>query len=306
MRRFTLGNLSVADDLPCRVLAEIGNNHNGSVETAHALIDMAADAGADAVKFQRRHTRTLYSQALLDRPYDNPVSFGPTYGAHREALELNIVEYPDLIAHAHRRGLAFVCTAFDEESVWDLSHLAVDAIKIASGGATDFQLIEEAVASTIPVILSTGGCTEADIIAAHIELMSGRSDAMLLHCTAAYPAAFHELDLRYLTRMRVLFPETVIGWSSHDNGIAMAVLAYALGARLIEKHITLNHTMKGTDHAFSLEPMGLKKLCRDLARAHVALGDGQKRYYDSERQPIAKMRRRQTPEGMRITGEVDA
>ncbi len=301
MRTATLNHRPIADDMPCYVLAEIGNNHNGDLGTAHALIEMAGEAGADGVKFQRRNNNRLYSQALLDQPYDNPVSFGPTYGAHRAALELPITAYPELVTHAHRRGLGFVCTAFDEESVRDLTYLNVDAIKIASGGARDFRLIQAAVATNLPLILSTGGCTEQDIVQAH----EWAPDAILLHCTASYPAAFHELDLRYLRRMRVLFPETVIGWSSHDNGIAMAVLAYAFGARLIEKHITLNHTMKGTDHAFSLEPPGLHKLCRDLARAHTAMGDGQKHYYDSERKPIAKMRRRETPAGMRITGEVD-
>jgi N-acetylneuraminate synthase/sialic acid synthase len=301
MRTFTLNGRRLADDEPCFVLAEIGNNHNGSPATAHALIDMAADAGAHGVKFQRRHNRTLYSQALLDQPYDNPVSFGATYGAHREALELNLAEYPDLLDHAHRRGLAFVCTAFDEESVQDLAHLGVDAIKIPSGGAWDAALIVAASTTGLPLLISTGGCREGDVRL----VQEWAPEALLLHCTASYPCAFSELDLRYLTRMRVLFPETVVGWSSHDNGIAMAVLAYALGARLIEKHVTLNHTSKGTDHAFSLEPPGLHKLCRDLARAYQALGDGQKHYYESERKPIAKMRRRLTPAGLRVTGEVD-
>ncbi len=301
MRSFDLAGRLITDSTPCFVLSEIGGNHGGDVETARKLIDMAADCGADGVKFQRRHNATLYTATLLNQPYDNPVSFGPTYGAHREALELPLRVYPELMHHARLRGLAFVCTAFDEASVADLAGLQVDAIKIASGGVTDAPLIRAAVRTGLPVLISTGGCEEADILRAH-ELAP---QALLLHCTASYPAAFEELNLRYLRRLRALFPDTVIGWSGHDNGIAMALLAYGYGARLIEKHVTLNRASKGTDHAFSLEHSGLEKLCRDLRRAHIAQGDGEKHYYESERKPIAKMRRRPTPDGMRITGEMD-
>ena len=149
--------------------------------------------------------------------------------------------------------------------------------------------------------MSTGGCAPWQIADAQAEAPA----AALLHCTASYPCEFAELNLRTIGWFQRTFPDTLIGWSGHDSGIAMAVVAYTLGARIIEKHITLNRAMKGTDHAFSLEPAGLKKLCRDLARAHVALGDGVKRYYDSERKPIAKMRRRMTVDGLKITGEAD-
>jgi sialic acid synthase len=302
MRSFDLAGRLITDASPCFVLAEVGSNHGGDVKVADQLIDMAADCGADGVKFQRRHNATLYTATLLNQPYDNPVSFGPTYGAHREALELPLRVYPELMHHARLRGLAFVCTAFDEASVDDLAGLQVDGIKIASGGVTDTPLIRAAAQTGLPVLISTGGCEEPDIVRAH----EAAPDALLLHCTASYPAAFNELDLGYIVRLRTLFQNTVIGWSGHDNGIAMAMMAYAFGARLVEKHITLNRAMKGTDHAFSLEHSGLEKLCRDLRRAHVAQGDGEKHYYESERKPIAKMRRRPTPDGMQITGELDA
>jgi N-acetylneuraminate synthase/sialic acid synthase len=296
----------VGDDELCYVLAEAGNNHQGQVDLAHQLIDMAADGGAHGVKFQRRTNATLYSQALLDQPYDNPVSFGPTYGAHRAALELPLDAYHRLAVRAHRRGLGFVVTAFDEQALDDLRQVAVDAIKLPSGAATDEALVRAAVEATtalrVPLIVSTGGCREPDIV----RLQGWAPSAIILHCTASYPCAFDELDLAYLKHLRVLFPDNVIGWSAHDNGIAMALIAWAWGARLIEKHITLNHTMKGTDHAFSLEREGLRRLCRDLARAPEAAGDGHKVYYESERGPIAKMRRRATPDGWRITGEHDA
>jgi N-acetylneuraminate synthase/sialic acid synthase len=301
MRRFLIRDTIITDDSPCYLICEVGNNHQGSPAIARKLIDAAADAGAQAVKFQRRNNLTLYTQALLDQPYDNENSFGPTYGAHRAALELPLVEYPALIAHAHDRGMDAICTAFDEGAVDDIVAAGFDGLKLPSGAVTDLALIDHATRSGLPLIISTGGCLGTDIATAweHAPM------AAFLHCTASYPCDFAELNLSYITELRMQL-DNIIGWSGHDSGIAMSVVAYTLGARIIERHVTLNRAQKGTDHAFSLEPAGLKKLCRDLARAHVALGDGVKRYYASERKPIAKMRRRQTPDGLKITGEMDA
>ena len=297
MRELTIRGRRIADDEPCYVVAELGNNHSGQVDTAHMLIDLAATAGAHAVKFQRRDNANLYSRALLDAPYDNENSYGATYGAHRAALELPLDAYPGLIRHAHGRGMACFCTAFDERSADELVAVGIDGLKVASGECFDGALFRKLLTCDLPTIVSTGGCSETY---AHWE----KFDA-ILHCTASYPCAFEELNLRCISLLRASFPDRVVGWSSHDNGIAMAVMAYTLGARIIEKHFTGNRAWKGTDHAFSLEPDGLRKMCRDLARAHVAMGDGVKRYYDSERKPISKMRRRSTPEGLKITGEVD-
>jgi len=297
----TIYGRRIADDEPCYVIAELGNNHGGDVATAHKMIDLAAMAGAHAVEFQRRDNLNLYTQALLDAPYENENSYGPTYGEHRLALELPRDVYPDLIQHAHDRGMACLCTAFDEASAEDLAHVGIDGIKIASGGVTDTALLDRVELLGVPVIISTGGCSEDDIVEARKHV----SWPAFLHCTASYPCAFNELNLGYLVYLRALFKYNVIGWSGHDNGIAMAMVAYALGARIIEKHFTFSRAAKGTDHAFSLEPAGFSKLCRDLTRAHVALGDGVKHYYESEKKPIAKMRRRQTADGLKITGEVD-
>jgi len=304
MRELTIRGRRIADDEPCYVVAELGNNHSGQVDTAHMLIDLAATAGAHAVKFQRRDNANLYSRALLDAPYDNENSYGATYGAHRAALELPLDAYPGLIRHAHGRGMACFCTAFDERSADELIAVGIDGLKVASGGVTDRSLMKHVATTELPMIISTGGCLDDDLLHAD-DWITGRQNVAWLHCTASYPADFAELNLSYVTQMRAFWPDRVIGWSSHDNGIAMAVMAYTLGARIIEKHFTGNRAWKGTDHAFSLEPDGLRKMCRDLARAHVAMGDGVKRYYDSERKPISKMRRRSTPEGLKITGEVD-
>jgi sialic acid synthase len=294
----------IADDEPCYVIAEIGNNHGGDVEVACQMIDAAAQSGVDAVKFQRRTNATLYSRALLDKPYDNLHSYGPTYGTHRERLELPLQHYFVISHEAAAQDVTWFATAFDERSADELMEVGIPAFKLPSGALTDLALLSHVAKLGKPIILSTGGGTMADIDEAVATLLAHTRKFALLHCTASYPCAFEELNLRVIQTMRDRYPEVVIGWSGHDNGIAMSVAAYTLGARIIEKHFTLNRTMKGTDHAFSLEPAGMKKLCRDLQRAQVALGDGEKRFYDSEKAPISKMRRVRTAHGWQITGEL--
>lgn len=290
-RDLTLGGQRIADDSPAYVIAEIGHNHGGSLEVACDMIHMAADAGADAVKLQKRDNGYLYSRAMLAQPYENQNSYGPTYGAHRDALELNVLGYRDCQDAARQHNVAFIATAFDEPSADMLAGLHVHAIKIHSGGLTDEPLLKHVAGLCTPVILSTGGGTDIDIARA-VNIVAPRVPLALLHATAAYPVRdYAELNVRCITTLRERYPELVIGWSSHDPGAAMALVAYSLGARIIEKHVTLNRTAKGTDHAWSLDPPKLKRLCADLKDAHVALGDGVKRVYESERAPIAKMRR---------------
>lgn len=306
MRELTIGTHRIADDQPCYVIAEIGHNHGGNVQTATKMIKAAAAAGATACKLQKRENATLYSQELLNQPYDNENSFGKTYGEHRAALEFNLQQYISCRAVAKSWMVDFFATAFDEASADFLMEVDVPAIKIASGGLTDGPLLNYVSQLGKPVILSTGGGDWADVDAAVDILACGGSPFALLHCTAAYPVLnYAELNLLAIVEMRARYPDVVIGWSGHDSGIAMSLVAYAYGARIIEKHFTLNRAMKGTDHAFSLEPAGLRKLCRDLERAHVASGDGLKRLYDSERKPLSKMRRVCTEfDGLKITGEL--
>jgi N-acetylneuraminate synthase/sialic acid synthase len=204
--------------------------------------------------------------------------------------------------------VACFSTAFDEPSVDKIVALGMPAIKIASGGLTDRPLLRYAAQAGVPIILSTGGGNYTDIDAA-VDVITARHNKLaILHCTASYPVRdYRELNLSCIVALRQMYPTFVIGWSGHDSGIAMSTAAYVLGARIIEKHFTLNRANKGTDHAFSLEPAGLGKLVRDLSRAHAALGDGLKRYLPSEVGPISKMRRREQPDGsFRITGAKDA
>jgi N-acetylneuraminate synthase/sialic acid synthase len=288
-RSLTIGHTTISDDADCYVIAEIGHNHQGSLEKAKALFAAAKESGANAVKLQKRENRSLYTRAMFDKPYDNENSFGPTYGAHREALEFGRDEYVELQRYACSLGLDFFATAFDLPSAGFLKQLDVPAYKIASGDIKNIPLLRHVAAFQRPIILSTGGATMEDIHRACDAVLPINRKLCLLQCTAAYPADPEEINLRVISTLRETFPGLCVGFSDHYKGIAMAVVAYVLGARVIEKHFTLNHTWKGTDHAFSLEPVGFHKMVRDLRRARVALGDGVKRIYPSERGPILKM-----------------
>jgi sialic acid synthase len=284
-----IGKHIINDDSHCYVIAEIGHNHQGSVQKARELFREAKLAGAHAVKLQKRNNRGLYTKAAYDKPYDNENSFGATYGEHREFLEFGAKEYRELQAYARELDIDFFATAFDLASADFLAALDVPAYKIASGDLKSEPLLKHVARFGKPMVLSTGGALIDDVRRAYDTIMPINPELCILQCTAGYPASFEELDLRVVWQYRELFPHAVIGFSGHDNGIAMAVAAYVLGARIVEKHFTLNRAMKGTDHAFSLEPVGLRKMVRDLERTAVALGDGTKKIYESEKAPILKM-----------------
>lgn len=300
MRELTIAGRRLADDEPCYVIAEIGNNHGGDLKTAIDMVRTAARCGASACKFQKRENETLYAQRLLQATYQNENSFGDTYGAHRAALELTPGSLAALNREGESAGVAVFATAFDERSADHCAELGLPAFKLASGSLTDLPLIRHVAAFGKPVILSTGGGTLADIDRA-VEAL-GSCPHAILHCTASYPLKPEEANLRVIETLRERYPFTVIGWSSHHPGIALSLVAYALGARILEHHFTMNRAWKGTDHAFSLEPKGLATLVEDLEKTRLAFGRGVKVFYDSERGPIAKMRRVETPEGRRIVG----
>ena len=285
----TIGTREIGDHTACYVIAEIGHNHQGSLEKARELFKEAKLAGAHAVKLQKRDNRGLYTRAAYSKPYDNENSYGSTYGEHREFLEFGASQYADLKAYARELGVDFFSTAFDAASADFLETLDVPAYKIASGDLKSIPLLKYVASFGKPMIVSTGGAALEDVRRAYDAVMPINPQLAILQCTAGYPAAFEELDLRVIGTYRDAFPQAVFGFSSHDNGIAMPVAAYVLGARIVEKHFTLNRAMKGTDHAFSLEPVGLRKLVRDLDRTYRAMGDGVKKVYESERAPIIKM-----------------
>jgi N-acetylneuraminate synthase/sialic acid synthase len=289
MRELLIDGTRITDDGACYVIAEIGHNHQGSVQQAQQLFQAAAHCGVNAVKLQKRDNRSLYTRAAYEAPYDHENSFGSTYGEHREALEFDFGQYQELQACARELGLAFFATAFDEASADLLAELDMPAFKIASGDLRNTPLLRYVASFGKPMIVSTGGAAMEDVDRAVEAVLPINSQLCLLQCTAAYPAPVEELQLSVITTLRDRYPDLVIGLSDHQDGIAMSLVAYMLGARVMEKHFTLSHTLKGTDHAFSLMPEGMRKLVRDLRRVPTALGDGVKRPLPSEEPALRKM-----------------
>src|SRR5210317_283025 len=289
MRKLTLNGKVIQDNSDCYTIAEIGHNHQGKLETCKEMFRVAKECGADAVKLQKRDNRSLFTKDGYTRPYENPNSYGATYGEHREFLEFGETEYKELIDYTKEIGVTLFATAFDFKSADFLAKLDMPIYKVASGDLKNIPLLTHIAEIQKPMIVSTGGGTMEDVNRAYDAIMPINQQLCILQCTAGYPAEFDELNLSVITTFRERFPNTTIGLSSHDNGISMSVAAYMLGARVVEKHFTLNHTWKGTDHAFSLEPTGFRKLVRDLRRTRVAIGDGVKRVYDSEINPITNM-----------------
>jgi sialic acid synthase len=288
-RELKIGKHVINDKSPCYVIAEIGHNHKGDVEVCKKLFDAAKDAGAHAVKLQKRNNITMYTKAMYDQPYASENAYGPTYGTHRDALEFNFDQYAELKAYAEKLDITFFSTAFDVESADFCEKLDLPAYKIASGDLKSIPLLRHIAKKGKPIIFSTGGGTMEDVVRAFEAIYPINKQVAILQCTASYPANYEELNLNVITTFREKFPDTVIGLSAHDNGISMSVGAYVLGARIVEKHFTLNRTWKGTDHAFSLEPIGLQKMCRDLERIRVALGSPIKETLPGEKSPLMKM-----------------
>ncbi len=288
------------------VIAEIGHNHRGSLETALQMIRTAAQCGAHAVKFQKRQNRSLYTRAMYEQPYEHEHSYGDTYGSHRERLEFGIVEYRQLKKEAESCGIEFMCAPFDFESVDFLDELDVGSFKFASADLTNIPLLQYAASRKKPLFISTGAATWEEIDMAYDAIRKLEERICLLHCVCEYPAEYDHLNLNAVAEMKKRYPEAIIGYSGHDNGILAAAIAYQLGARVFEKHFTLNHAWKGTDHAFSLEPEGLRKQVRDLERISDMLGDGQKIVHDYEMPARRKMGKslyaaRPLPAGYRLT-----
>lgn len=306
MRRIEIAGLEVSDDSLPFVIAEVGHNHQGKLDQALELIRAASNAGASAVKFQKRDNHSMFTPAMYNEPYNSENSFGSTYGLHRDALEFGVDEYKICIDEAHKMNIIFFATAFDFKSADFLESLNIPLYKIASGDLTNLPLLEYVANFRKPMIISTGGSNFEMIEAAVKTIRNIHNNFAILQCTASYPADFKQLNLRVIEKLRERYPENVIGYSGHDNGIAMSTAAFTLGARIIEKHFTLNRALKGTDHAFSLEPQGLSKLVRDLRRSSEALGDGVKVIYENEQAPMRKMRKmivsnRFLPSGTKIS-----
>jgi sialic acid synthase len=271
----------------CYVVAEIGQNHQGQVELAIELMRQAKLCGADAVKSQKRCVRELLSAEQYDRPYRSHNSFGDTYGAHRQALELSESDWKRLFEYSLELGIDFFGSPWDLSSARALRRIGCPLFKVPSAALTNVELLDEIASYELPVILSTGMSSIEEVDAA----VSRLSDVELyiLQCTSDYPADFDTVNLRVLPQLAKRYGR-VVGLSGHHKGIAVDAAAVALGARVIERHFTLDRTWKGTDHAASLEPPGLARLVRDIRAVESALGDGRKRVLGCELEARMKLR----------------
>jgi len=284
----TIGSNTVGPDQPVYVIAEIGLNHNGSVEIAKQLIDVAADSGAQAVKFQKRTPEISTPDHMKSVPRETP--WGTmTYLEYRYRVEFEREQYIEIGDYATLRGLDWFASPWDEPSVAFLEDLNVVAHKVASASVTDVGLLRALADTGKPIILSTGMSTMAQIDAA-VEIL-GVENLVIMHATSTYPLPPEEANLRMISTLTERFSGVPIGYSGHERGLQISLAAVALGATSVERHITLDRTMWGSDHAASLEPAGLEHLVRDIRIISEALGDGVKRVFPGELAPLAKLRR---------------
>ncbi|MBO8196702.1 N-acetylneuraminate synthase family protein [Streptomyces oryzae] len=287
-RTRTLGNKLVGPGHPVYVTGEIGINHNGDLDNAFALIDAAAEAGCDAVKFQKRTPEICTPRDQWDLERDTPWG-RMTYIDYRHRVEFGEDDYRAISEHCAERGIDWFASPWDEEAVAFLEKFDVPAHKVASASLTDDDLLRALRATGRTIILSTGMSTPKQI--RHAVEVLGSENIVLCHATSTYPAKAEELNLRVIHTLQDEFPNVPIGYSGHETGLQTTLAAVALGAVFVERHITLDRAMWGSDQAASVEPQGLQRLVRDIRTIEESLGDGVKKVYDSELAPMRKLRR---------------
>jgi N-acetylneuraminate synthase len=278
---------------PVYIIAEIGINHNGSLALAKRLIDEAVLAGCDAVKFQKRTPElcTPKDQWLLER--DTPWG-RMTYINYRHMVELGYDEYTAIDVYCKQKGIDWFVSCWDEVSVEFMEQFNPGVYKLASASLTDHALIDRVKKTDKPFILSTGMSTMEEIRSAVDKF--GINNLIIAHSTSAYPCPPHELNLRMVQTLANLYPDTPIGYSGHETGLATTVAAVVMGATFVERHFTLDRAMWGSDHAASVEPQGMQKLVRDIRDVELAMGDGVKRVYESEMGAMRRLRRARSVE----------
>ena len=274
-------NFKLKTDGCCYVIAEAGLNHNGSIEIARKLIDVAAVAGADAVKFQKRTVSKLAVKATLDAPDERFPEYGKTYREIREYLEFSADQYLELKLYSESKGLDFIVTAFDVDAVDFLEALGVENYKLASHSLTNLELLEYLATKGKSTILSTGMADLEEIDRAVETFRSHNSPLALMHCVSAYPTPLQECNLAMLDVLKKRY-QLVTGYSGHELGFLPSVIAVVLGAQLIERHFTMDKTMIGFDHKMSLEPDELITMVREIRNVQKIIGTGEKRVSETE------------------------
>lgn len=282
-----IGNKTIGDNNPCFVIAEVGINHNGDINLAKQLIDIAAMTGCDAVKFQKRTVDVVYTPEELAK--ERPSVFGNTNGDLKRGLEFGFEEYAEINEYCKQKNMIWMASCWDEGAVDFIDKFNPPCYKIASASITDDELLKYTKSKGKPMLLSTGMSTMEQI--EHAVEILGTDNLVIYHCTSTYPSEITELNLNVIKTFRDKF-DCPIGYSGHEKGVTPSVIAAVLGANSVERHITTDRTLWGSDHAASLEPNGLFRMVRDIRQAPIAMGDGQKKVYDSELPIIKKLRRK--------------
>lgn len=272
------------------IIAEIGINHNGDLGIAKKLIDLAAGAGCDAVKFQKRTIDLVYTKAELDKSRESP--WGTTNREQKEGLEFGKEEYDEIDRYCKEKGVAWSASAWDLESQKFLQQYDLKFNKIASALLTHDELLEMVAQEGRHTYVSTGMSTLKQIDHAVGIFRKHNCPYTVMHCTSTYPTDIHESNVRVVQTLAERYPDSKgIGFSGHEKGLLPTLLAVSLGASVVERHITLDRTMYGSDQAASLEPAGIRRLCRDAREVETILGDGVKTVYVSEQPIIEKLRK---------------
>lgn len=283
-----IGDRWVGEGHPVFIIAEIGINHNGNLHIAKRLVDVAFMAGCDGVKFQKRTPEKAVPPEFQNVMRETPWGI-ISYLEYRRMVEFGFKEYDDIDQYCKEKGIIWFASCWDEDSVDFIEQFSPPCYKIASASLTDIPLLEKVKSTGRPVILSTGMSTLEEI-AASVELL-GTENLLIAHSTSTYPCPPEELNLRMIETLRERF-DCPIGYSGHEVGLQTTYAAVTLGAAFVERHITLDRAMWGSDQAASVEPGGMIRLVRDIRVIERALGDGQKRVYDSELKAREKLRRR--------------
>ncbi len=286
MNTVKIGNKQLGSGQPCYVIAEIGINHNGDIDLAKRLISVAVAAGCDAVKFQKRTVDVVYTEKELSQPRPNP--FGETNGDLKRGLEFDSEDYAEISNFCKQIKIDWFVSPWDESSVDFVEKFNPPVYKIASASLTDDNLLRHVRSTGKPIIASTGMSTYDEIDHA-IEVL-GKENTILMHTTSTYPAKYEQLNLRAIPTMMERYGIPV-GYSGHETGIPTSVAASVLGACCVERHITMDRAMWGSDQAASLEPNGISRLVRDIRLCEQAMGDGIKRVYEEEIPVMRKLRR---------------
>ncbi|MEW5830407.1 MAG: N-acetylneuraminate synthase family protein [Chloroflexota bacterium] len=287
-REIKIGNRLVGDGHPAYVIAEIGINHNGSVEIAKEMIDAAVHAGVDAVKFQKRTPEICTPPEQQKQMRETPWGY-ITYLDYRYKVEFGEAEYREIDRYCKEKGIDWMVSVWDEPSVDFMEQFSTPAYKIPSASLTDHSLLRYLRKTGKPIILSTGMSTYDQIHGA-VEVL-GTENLAITHCTSTYPCEPEELNLKMIQTLRDQFPSVPVGYSGHEVGLVPSTIAVALGACIVERHLTLDRAMWGSDQAASVEPGGFERLVKYIRVTEAALGDGVKKVYESEMGSLKKLRR---------------